>query len=354
MRSGIMATIAHTRRHSPQQPGTSSGHALRQYARLYLRRGLHPVPAWGTTGTGACQCGREDCPRPGKHPRSVHIGPGPRDYSWRPLAATSETQLTRFANGSTYAAGNLMLAIPPGLLVVDIDYDDGGRGALTRLNAAYGPLPATLKHRTPHGQHRIYSTPEGWEGRAWCGKAPGNPLPPGIDLRVPGQILMAPPSVVPNGAGLATYGPTTVSKVAALPATYLAAWAAPPLQPRRPVKPVPASHADRAAAYARAAIDGILGDLAQAPPGGRNAVIYTAALKLGSVLGGAHAAGILTEWEDADAADALLQACDTNGYVHDKGTARARSAIKSGLRTGLRDPRPLPEALASPAEGARA
>ena len=49
-----------------------------------------------------------------------------------------------------------------------------------------------------------------------------NPLPAGIDLRVPGQILMAPPSQVPAAGGLATYGPVATAAVAELPAAYLA------------------------------------------------------------------------------------------------------------------------------------
>lgn len=42
----------------------------------------------------------------------------------------------------------------------------------------------------------------GWQGRR-------NPLPAGVDLRVPGQILMAPPSRVPASDGLASYGPVS-------------------------------------------------------------------------------------------------------------------------------------------------
>src|SRR5260370_24795791 len=117
-----------------------------------------------------------------------------------------------------------MLAIAPGMLAIDQDDDGGGPQAIATLTGQLGGLPATLAHRTPHGVHRIYRTPPGWTGRAWVGKDARNPLPAGIDLRVPGQILMAPPSRVPAPGGLATYGPASGTNVADLPAAYLAAW----------------------------------------------------------------------------------------------------------------------------------
>ena len=91
-----------------------SGQRLRESAHRYLEEGLWPVPAWAARQSGECCCPRgADCPRPGKHPRSVHAGPGPRDYSWKPLACRTHAEVDqRFAPGSRYAAGNLMVAIP--------------------------------------------------------------------------------------------------------------------------------------------------------------------------------------------------------------------------------------------------
>lgn len=173
------------RRARPQAAG-----AVREAAHLYLSYGLLPVPAWAAGDDGACRCPRGPaCPRPGKHPRSVHAGPGIHDYSWRPLACTAHEEIERrFASDGKYAAANLMLAIPDGMLVIDQDNDDGGRQAIAALAERLGELPATLGHGTPHGTHRIYRTPAGWTARAWVGKDARNPLPPGVDLRVPGQI----------------------------------------------------------------------------------------------------------------------------------------------------------------------
>ena len=337
--------------------GPARGRALRQAAHLYLGHGLLPVPGWAAKADGACCCPRgAACPRPGKHPRSVHAGPGERDYSWKPLACHAHDEVeARFADGGPYASGNLMLAIPPGVLVVDQDDDDGGPHAIATLAAQLGQLPATLGHPTPHGFHRIYRTPEGWTGRAWVGKDTRNPLPPGVDLRVPGQILMAPPSQVPAAGRLATYGPPSGTAVTDLPTAYLAAWTPPQAQgtQRRRTAPVPPGRADIVASYVHARVEGIAADLAQHEPGGRNAAIYTAALKVGSTLGAArttpgaeHAAA---EWSDQAAEEALMEAAEANGYVAQHGAAAARTAVRSGLRNGLRDPRPLPDFTAKPA-----
>jgi hypothetical protein len=336
-----------------------SSRRLREFAHRYLDEGLWPVPAWGARPNGECCCPRgADCPRPGKHPRSLHTGPGPRDYSWKPLACRTRAEVDqRFAPGSRYAAGNLMVAIPPGMMAIDRDDDDGGRAAVAELAAELGKLPPTLAHRTPHGEHLIYRTPPGWEGRAWVGKDPANPVPAGVDLRMPGQILMAAPSVIPVPDGQACYGPVSSSRVVALPAAYLTAWT-PQLAPRLPSRPVPIppDSADCAARYVHDAMTNIAAELAGRPPGGRNAAIYTAGLKAGSLLGaaratpgGEQAAGA---WTDEAAEQALVDAAQRNGYVDKDGEAEARRAIRSGFRNGLRQPRALPDFSASrPAQG---
>ena len=334
-----------------QAEASVSGRRLREFAHRYLEAGLWPVPAWGARPGGECCCPRgANCPRPGKHPRSVHAGPGPRDYSWKPLACRSHAEVDqRFGPGSRYAAGNLMVAIPPGTMAIDRDDDDGGRAAIAELAGELGELPPTLAHRTPHGEHLIYRTPPGWEGRAWVGKDPANPVPAGVDLRMPGQILMAAPSVVPGGEGPARYGPVSPARIAALPAAYLTAWTPPQPAPRPPSvpMPVPPDGADRAARYVHDALTDIAAELASRPPGGRNAAAYTAGLKAGSLLGAARttpgAEQAAAAWTDEAAEQALIDAAQRNGYVDKDGESEARRAIRSGLRNGLRRPRTLPD-----------
>jgi Bifunctional DNA primase/polymerase, N-terminal/SNF2-related domain len=338
-----------------QAEGGISGPRLREYAHRYLEEGLWPVPAWGTQPGGECCCPRgTDCPRPGKHPRSVHAGPGPRDYSWKPLACRSHAEVDqRFGPGSRYAAGNLMVALPPEMMAIDRDDDDGGRAALAELAGKLGDLPPTLAHRTPHGEHLIYRTPPGWEGRAWVGKDPANPVPAGVDLRMPGQILMAAPSVVPGRADPARYGPVCPDRVASLPAAYLTAWTPPQPAPRPPSQPmpVPPDGGDRAARYVHDALTDIAAELASHPPGGRNAAAYTAGLKAGSLLGAARttpgAEQAAAAWTDEAAEQALIDAAQRNGYVDKDGESEARRAIRSGFRNGLRSPRALPDFAAT-------
>jgi superfamily II DNA or RNA helicase len=325
-----------------------SGRRIRESAHRYLDEGLWPVPAWGITGNGECRCPKgADCPRPGKHPRSARAGP--REWSWKPLACHTHDEIEqRFAPGAGYADGNLMVAIPPGMMAIDRDDDDGGRAALATLAGELGELPPTLAHRTPHGEHLIYRTPPGWTGRAWVGKDPGNPVPAGIDLRMPGQLLMAPPSAVPGPHGPARYGPASRHRAAALPGAYLTAWTPPrpPPRPPSPPAPIPPDSAGRAARYVHDAMTRIAGDLAGRKPGGRNAAAYEAGLKAGSLLGAARstpgAEQAAAAWTDEAAEEALLDAARRNGYVGKDGEAEARRAIQSGLRNGLRSPRALP------------
>ncbi len=97
------------------------GKELREAAHRYLENGLLPVPAWGVRQNGECCCPHgAGCGRPGKHPRSVHAGPGPGDYSWKPLACRTHADIDqRFAAAGEYAAGNLMVAIPGQMMAID-------------------------------------------------------------------------------------------------------------------------------------------------------------------------------------------------------------------------------------------
>lgn len=80
------------------------------------------------------------------------------------------------------------LAIPPGLVVVDVD----DLVALSRLKAEGRELPATVKSTTGRGVHLFYRTETEIRNAVR--------LFPGIDLRGVGGYVVAPPSVHPTGA----------------------------------------------------------------------------------------------------------------------------------------------------------
>jgi hypothetical protein len=83
---------------------------------------------------------------------------------------------------------NVGLAIPRGLVVVDID----DRKALFRLRAEDRVLPATVKSITGRGLHLYYRTEAEIRNAV--------ELFPGVDLRGVGGYVVAPPSVHPTGA----------------------------------------------------------------------------------------------------------------------------------------------------------
>jgi hypothetical protein len=83
---------------------------------------------------------------------------------------------------------NIGLAVPSGLVVVDID----DRDALQRLKAEDRDLPATTRSTTGRGVHLYYRTAA--EIRNSVG------LFPGVDLRGHGGYVVVPPSIHPSGA----------------------------------------------------------------------------------------------------------------------------------------------------------
>lgn len=83
---------------------------------------------------------------------------------------------------------NVGLAVPRGLVVVDID----DLKALPRLRAEGRELPATVKSTTGRGLHLFY--------RVEAELRNAVQLFPGVDLRGVGGYVVAPPSIHPTGA----------------------------------------------------------------------------------------------------------------------------------------------------------
>ena len=76
---------------------------------------------------------------------------------------------------------------------------------------------------------------------------------------------------------------------------------------------------------------GVLANLEQATPGGRNTALNAAAFTLGRWI----AAGAL---EQSTVEDALYAAAERNELVNDDGQRRCWATIRSGLGAGLQQP----------------
>lgn len=120
-----------------------------------------------------------------------------------------------------FGRGNIGVATGNAVVGIDFDTKPGAVGldSLPALEAALGPLPATLTTVTGGGgQHRYFRVPAGQDVQTNAGK-----LAPGIDIRGRGGFLVAPPSVHPNGTSyswLERHGPCEI-RIAQLPAPWL-------------------------------------------------------------------------------------------------------------------------------------
>ena len=169
-----------------------------------------PVFPLHTAKEGRCTCGKADCDKPGKHPRTEH---GFKD------ATTNESKIREW--WAKWPSANI--GHPTGRLVVlDVDGPEG-EAALEELQEKYSPLPVTLTARTGRGRH-LYFAANSAKVRNSAGK-----LGPLLDVRGDGGYVILPPSIHENGS---KYDWITRMKSAPLPA-WLAALLAEPTRPQR-------------------------------------------------------------------------------------------------------------------------
>jgi hypothetical protein len=208
--------------------------------------------------------------------------------------------------------------------VLDIDVKAAdGVATLKVLVAEHGPLPRSWLSRTPSGGLHI-----------WLAHAPGLRnrvgFAPGLDCRTDGGSVCAPPSVRRDGAYRWVRAPWTC-KLEPAPAWLLSLVA--PLPPPRPVaRPVNVRSLDKTARYVAAALDGEAAAVAATGEGGRNARLFQAAARIGELVG----AGLCPE---ALAADTLTAAAHDCGLVQADGPHAVNATIKSGLASGIAQPR---------------
>src|SRR6516165_2247811 len=217
-----------------------------------------------------------------------------------------------------------------GIIVVETDTVEGhgidGSNSLAQLETKHGALPDTLKGISPSGSvHRYFKHP----GAGVKIISSASQLGPGIDVKGDGGMVIAPPTVRP---GVGVYRWINRNPIAEPPA-----WLIELTKDRQP-PPKRLSIRERAQAavqrweanrrggnaeaYADAALEYEIRDLANAAEGGRNHALNRSAFSLLQLV---HAGQL----DRADVERQLIDACTANGLMDD----RDNGGINNILRT---------------------
>jgi hypothetical protein len=266
-------------------------------ALAYARRGIPVLPLHSPVPGGDCSCGRDDCDRPGKHPRLRH---GLTE------ASTDPRRLEMWWHRWPHANIGLRTGIV--MDVADVD-TDSGRHALEHLLG--GGLPAGPLVRSGSGGWHIWIKPTGYGNRVR--------LLPGVDWRGIGGYVIAPPSR--HACGTAYTWVLRPGSLSACPPALREMIAGPGPSS---IPPGPIAHPDR---YAQAALDAAAYRVAQAPVGSRNDTLNREAFGLGRLVG----AGLLDEHTVARELDAAARYAGL-------GRAETTRTIRSGVTAGRRLP----------------
>lgn len=232
--------------------------------------------------------------------------------------------------------------------VVDADRHVEADDGVEALNEIVGddllclgaPLVATP---TNNGLHAYFRQP----ADAPLGNSRGA-LPRGVDIRARGGFTIAPGSLRPDGSAWRTdAGSTELADALAngtlpeLPEALLRLIRAKPERPDRPEPPRQRAEdgprttggdiGERERAFALAALDACVADVASAGEGSRNTALNAASFRLGRQI----AAGRIGRSEVERQLEAAAQAC---GLVKDDGWPSVRASLRSGIEAGLRQP----------------
>jgi hypothetical protein len=186
-------------------------------------------------------------------------------------------------------ASGIGWAIPPGLIVVDVDSRYGGVASLAELEHAHGALPGTLEAVTGGGGlHVLLRMPAGVEARQSAGA-----IAPGVDVRVGGKgFVVVAPSMHASGLRYGWQARNSVA-IALAPSWLVDLVRVRPAQPFRP-------SGDRQIRdrYAASALAGEAAAVAACPKGRRNHRLCAAWLRctrdLGAFLDREHVRAMLT------------------------------------------------------------
>lgn len=163
--------------------GSSCGDALfLEAAREYAARDWPVLPVH-SVHDGRCSCGARECKSAGKHPRTAR---GYRD------ATTDKAVIERIWQGSPANIG-IRTGAASRLAVLDVDPRNDGNQTLAELERRFGPLPPTLTAETGGGGRHLYFDYPGGES------SKSHTLGPGLELKLNGAYVIAPPSIHRSG-----------------------------------------------------------------------------------------------------------------------------------------------------------
>jgi len=217
---------------------------------------------------------------------------------------------------------NIGLAVPAGVVVLDVDGEDG------RASVEGEALPPTPTALTGRGAHYWFRLPEGLTARNGAG------LRPGLDVRARGGYVVAPPSVHPSGhryewaPGLA-FGDVPLADSPEWLADLLRTRDPKP-NPVAPTRTAPLPDDDSLPPYVRAAVAEECARVASAAVGTRNDTLNAAAFALGQLVGAGALRELTAEAELESAAGACLLPM-----------GEARATIRNALAAGRAEPRDL-------------
>jgi hypothetical protein len=238
-------------------------------------------------------------------------------------ATSNVDTLRRYFKFYPYNIG-IRTGIASRIFILDLD-GHAGAISLGQLEHRHGPLPATLISTTADGCHFWFHTDQPIPSST--GK-----IGAGVDVRGDGAYVVAPPSIHPDGPVYRWRN--------SLPPVPAPEWLLqliskrPPSPPLTAILPRPRQPNSSAGAYAAAALQREVDDVARAAPGTRNHVLNRASFSLHQLVAGGELDGNEVEQR-------LFAAAEANGLIADPadGPRRVQATIRSGRRAGLQNPR---------------
>lgn len=267
--------------------------------------------------------------------RVLPVFPGekrPRLKDW-PDKATTDTEVIRdwWVQMPDSNIG-LATGAVSGFWVLDIDPKSDGDEALAALEAEHGQLPYTFAVRTGSGgTHYYFTIPEGFLPTNSPGRLKGS----GIDVRGEGGQVLAPPSRTVIGE----YRVKTAANIAPAPE-----WLLDLIRPKPTLGVVTDSgvverigdeEVERQRAYAvNVALPAASKAVGLTTEGGRNQALNDNVLALAGIA--AHGDHLIGKDETAQA---MLDACSSNGLIDEDGLSSFFATFESAWSAGLERPR---------------